>query len=87
MVNEGYLEVKRSFSVTKTFYNNFNLLLDAGFTKAQLQNLQGNGMNKVVPLVDVITVDFSQQYPDWYVEPEFGALTRQLLANDNVVQL
>ncbi|MCV5871331.1 phage/plasmid replication protein, II/X family, partial [Escherichia coli] len=64
LVNEGYLEVKRSFSVTKTFYNNFNLLLDAGFTKAQLQNLQGNGMNKVVPLVDVITVDFSQQYPD-----------------------
>jgi II/X family phage/plasmid replication protein len=64
-----------------------NTLIESGFTKAQLQNLQGNGMNKVVPLVDVITVDFSQQYPDWYVEPEYGPLTHQLLANDNVVQL
>ncbi|OZT82027.1 hypothetical protein CIK04_31205, partial [Vibrio sp. 03_296] len=81
------LEVKRSFSVKQTFYNNLNTLIESGFTKAQLQNLQGNGMNKVVPLVDVITVDFSQQYPDWYLEPEFGPLTRQLLANDNVVQL
>ncbi|HCG6654757.1 phage/plasmid replication protein, II/X family [Vibrio parahaemolyticus] len=87
LVNEGYLEVKRSFSVKQTFYNNLNTLIESGFTKAQLQNLQGNGMNKVVPLVDVITVDFSQQYPDWYLEPEFGPLTRQLLANDNVVQL
>lgn len=87
LVNEGYLEVKRSFSVKQTFYNNFNLLLEAGFTKAQLQNLRGNGMSNVVPLVDVIAVDFSQQYPDWYVEPQYGPLTRKLLERDNVVQL
>lgn len=87
LVNEGYLEVKRSFSVKQTFYNNLNLLLESGFTKAQLQNLQGNGMNNVVPLVDVISVDFSQQYPDWYVEPQYGPLTAQLLTFDNVTQL
>ncbi|MDN4706075.1 phage/plasmid replication protein, II/X family [Vibrio parahaemolyticus] len=88
LVNEGFKEVQRSFSVKQSFYNNLNTLLDAGFTKAQLQNLSGNGMNKVVPLCEVIKIDFSQQVPDWYVEPQYGPMTKQLLGfNDNVTQL
>lgn len=83
MINEGFKEVQRSFSARQSFYNNLNMLLDAGFTKAQLQNLAGNGMNKVVPLCEIITIDFSQQVPDWYVEPEYGPMTRQLLELDN----
>lgn len=85
LVNEGFSEVKRSFSVKKTFYNNLNLLIDCGFLKAQLQNLHGNGMHKVVPLVEIITVDFSQQLPSWYQELEYGPLTSQFLNNDNNV--
>jgi II/X family phage/plasmid replication protein len=88
MVNEGFKEVQRSFTVRKSFYNNLNMLLDAGFTKAQLQNLAGNGMNKVVPLCEVITIDFSSQVPDWYIEPEYGPMTKQLMGlDDNVIQL
>ena len=88
LVNEGFKEVQRSFSARQSFYNNLNMLLNAGFTKAQLQNLVGNGMNKVVPLCEVITIDFSKQVPDWYVEPEYGPMTKQLLGfNDNVTQL
>lgn len=45
-------------------------------------------MNKVVPLCEVIKIDFSQQVPDWYVEPQYGPMTKQLLGfNDNVTQL
>lgn len=88
LVNEGFKEVQRSFSVKQSFYNNLNTLLDAGFTKAQLQNLSGHGMNKVVPLCEVITIDFSKQVPDWYVEPQYGPMTQQLLGfDDNVTQL
>lgn len=88
LVNEGFKEVHRSFSVRQSFYNNLNMLLDVGFTKAQLQNLSGNGMNKVVPLCEVIRIDFSKQAPDWYVEPEYGPMTKQLLGfDDNVTQL
>ena len=85
LVNEGFKEVQRSFSVKQSFYNNLKMLLEAGFTKAQLQTLAGNGMNKVVPLCEVITIDFSQQVPGWYVEPEYGPMTRQLLELDNNV--
>jgi II/X family phage/plasmid replication protein len=63
LVSDGYLAVKESFSAPRTFYDNLNLLLDAGFSKAQLQNLQGNGKDNVVPLLQVIEIDFSQQRP------------------------
>ncbi|MCQ9091268.1 phage/plasmid replication protein, II/X family, partial [Vibrio alginolyticus] len=61
LVSDGYNAVKDSFSARRTFYDNLNLLLDAGFSKAQIQNLQGNGKDNVVPLLQVIEIDFSQQ--------------------------
>ncbi|HDM8168478.1 TPA: hypothetical protein P0E23_001072 [Vibrio harveyi] len=76
LVSDGYNAVKDSFSARRTFYDNLNLLLDAGFSKAQIQNLQGNGNDNVVPLLQVIEIDFSQQRPADYVEPKAGDITK-----------
>ncbi|ELA8467635.1 TPA: phage/plasmid replication protein, II/X family [Vibrio alginolyticus] len=76
LVSDGYNAVKDSFSARRTFYDNLNLLLDAGFSKAQIQNLQGNGKDNVVPLLQVIEIDFSQQRPADYVEPKAGDITK-----------
>lgn len=78
LVNEGYDEVFKTIS-SSTFYDNLNLLIAAGLSKAQLQNLQAEKNNNVIPLVQLIQVDFSQQYPDWYIEP--------VNPYDNVIQL
>lgn len=78
LVNEGYDEVFKTLP-RRTFYDNINLLIAAGICKAQLQNLHVEKSNNVVPLVQLIKVDFSQQYPDWYVEP--------VIFHNNVVQL
>ncbi|ASD86761.1 DNA replication protein [Salmonella enterica] len=68
LVNEGYDEVFKTIP-RKSFYRNINELISAGISKAQLQNLQADKKNNVIPLVQLIQVDFSKQYPDWYVEP------------------
>ncbi|EDQ9400054.1 DNA replication protein [Salmonella enterica] len=78
LVNEGYDEVFKTIP-RRSFYNNINELISAGISKAQLQNLQADKSNNVVPLVQLITVDFSKQYPDWYVEP--------VIPYNNVIQL
>lgn len=78
LVNEGYYEVFKTMP-GKSFYRNINELISAGISKAQLQNLQSEKNNNVIPLVQLIQVDFRQQYPDWYVEP--------VNPYDNVVQL
>lgn len=76
LVSDGYDAVKASYSTRATFYNNLNLLLDAGFSKAQIQNLKGNGTDNVVPLLQVIDIDFSQQRPADFVEPKAGDITK-----------
>lgn len=68
LVNEGYDEVLKTLP-RRSFYNNINELIAAGISKSQLQNLQSDKKNNVVPLVQLIQIDFSKQYPDWYVEP------------------
>ncbi|EGU40196.1 phage/plasmid replication protein, II/X family [Vibrio scophthalmi] len=77
LVADGYDSVKDTFSSRATFYRQLNELLSAGFSKAQLQNLQGHGHDNVVPLLQVIDVDFSNQRPEWYVEPEIGELSKK----------
>ncbi|EGT3608130.1 DNA replication protein [Morganella morganii] len=67
LVNEGYYNVSDSMPRT-SFYNNLILLTDVGISKSQLQNLTGDKTN-VIPFYKVINIDFSQQRPDWYVEP------------------
>ncbi|HGJ5882993.1 phage/plasmid replication protein, II/X family [Arsenophonus sp.] len=67
LVNEGYLNVFNSLA-KRTFYDNLILLTNIGISKSQLQNLTGDKSN-VIPFYKVIHIDFSQQRPDWYVEP------------------
>ncbi|EJI0483647.1 DNA replication protein [Salmonella enterica] len=78
LVNEGYDEVQKTIP-KNSFYRNINELIAAGISKAQLQNLQADKSNNVIPLIELIQVDFSKQYPDWYEEP--------VIQYDNVVQL
>ncbi|MBM0490507.1 DNA replication protein [Aeromonas jandaei] len=67
LINEGYDTVYRSMS-RETFRRHLTDLIAVGLTKAQLQNLSGDASN-VVPLIQVINIDFGQQLPEWYVEP------------------
>lgn len=67
LLNEGYETVYRSMS-RETFRRHLTDLMAVGLTKAQLQNLSGEASN-VVPLIQVINIDFGRQHPDWYVEP------------------
>lgn len=67
LVNEGYSGVFNTLP-KRTFYNNLTLLTDVGISKSQLQNLTGDKTN-VIPFYKVINIDFSQQRPDWYIEP------------------
>lgn len=67
LLNEGYDNVYRSMS-RETFRRHLTDLMAVGLTKAQLQNLSGDASN-VVPLIQVINIDFGQQRPEWYVEP------------------
>ncbi|CAK2161751.1 hypothetical protein VCRA2123O286_600006 [Vibrio crassostreae] len=42
----------------------------------------------MIPLLQVIDVDFSNQRPDWYVEPEIGILSKQYgFDTSNVIRL
>ncbi len=78
LVNEGYDEVQKTIP-KNSFYRNINELIAVGISKSQLQNLEAEKINNVVPLVELIKIDFSQQYPSWYKEP--------VIYDDNVIQL
>ncbi|NWJ65605.1 hypothetical protein HX770_14645, partial [Vibrio parahaemolyticus] len=57
-------------------------------SKAQLQNLQGNEKDNVIPLLQVIEIDFSQQHPADYEEPKVGHISRMYgYGEDNVIRL
>lgn len=77
LLNEGYDTVYRSMD-RGTFRRHLLDLVAIGLTKVQLQNLKGDASN-VVPLIQVVNIDFGQQRPDWYVEP-VGTLERMAAA-------
>lgn len=88
LVSDGYQAVYQSFTSRQTFSRHLNDLLAIGFSKAQLQNLQGNGNDNVVPLLQVIEIDFSQQHPSDYVEPKVGHIAQIYgYGDDNVIRL
>ncbi|EHU5192613.1 phage/plasmid replication protein, II/X family [Vibrio parahaemolyticus] len=88
LVSDGYYAVYQSFTSRATFSRQLNDLLAIGFSKAQLQNLQGNEKDNVVPLLQVIEIDFSQQHPADYVEPKVGHISRMYgYGEDNVIRL
>jgi II/X family phage/plasmid replication protein len=69
LCTEGYAKVKRTMGTTgkSSFYNAVNDLKAAGFSKAQLQNLD---KKETLPLVHLLDFDFDAQRPLDYVEPE-----------------
>ncbi|MBF4385656.1 hypothetical protein EA848_18140 [Vibrio anguillarum] len=88
LVSDGYYAVYQSFTSRQTFSRHLNDLLAIGFSKAQLQNFEGNQKDNVIPLLQVIAIDFSQQHPADYVEPKSGYISRMYgYDGDNVIRL
>ncbi|EOX1769440.1 phage/plasmid replication protein, II/X family [Vibrio cholerae] len=87
LVSDGYHATYQSFTSRQTFARHLNDLLAIGFSKAQLQNLQANGNDNVVPLLQVVEINFSQQHPADYVEPTVGHISRMYGYGDNVIRL
>lgn len=82
LTNEGYETVYRS-TPRNTFKRHLDDLITIGLSKSQMQNLVSGG-NNVVPLLQVINIDFANQRPEWYQEPvsQFAALRP-----DNVIAI
>lgn len=88
LVSDGYYVVYQSFTSRATFARQLNDLLAIGFSKAQLQNLQGNNNDNVVPLLQVINIDFANQHPTDYVEPKSGHISKMYgYDSENVIRL
>ena len=68
-IREHGLDFLKSRYAPSQFYNILNQLMEAGFSKSYLQNLQSENKSNIVPMLRFISVDFNSQYPDWYVEP------------------
>lgn len=59
----------RSGEINKvTFYRNIKALTDCGISRSHLQNLHDQRAN-VVPFVQLVQIDFSQQAPQGFVPP------------------
>jgi len=68
---EGYDQLAKENN--SSFFRNVKFLEQAGLSRAFLKSLDPHKPNEnVVPMVQLIKVDFSQQRPDWYVEPKAG---------------
>lgn len=65
---KGITELKANYS-KRSFYRLVNELCECGFSKAYLQNLHTEKANNIIPFVKLIEIDFNQQLPEWYVEP------------------
>ncbi|CAL5249827.1 hypothetical protein PASLES2_32590 [Pseudomonas aeruginosa] len=69
----GWEETMASMS-RASFYRHVADLEAVGISKAMLQNLsEYDNTRNVVPILRLLEVDFSAQYPDWYVEPTVEA--------------
>lgn len=68
---EGYDSLLREHN--KTFFRNVNHLEEIGLSRAFLKSLDPHRPeSNVIPLVQIIKIDFSTQRPDWFVEPKAG---------------
>ncbi|OLF35367.1 phage/plasmid replication protein, II/X family, partial [Psychrobacter sp. Rd 27.2] len=63
----GWEDVKGRYSPSQ-FNRNVKSLCDIGIPKALLQNLN-NDHKQVIPMVDLVQIDFSNQFPDGYSPP------------------
>lgn len=70
--NNGY-QTYCSGDYKAKFHRHVRLMEEAGISKAFLKSLTKDSNDSlVVPIVNLIQIDFSQQRPDWYVEPLAG---------------
>ncbi len=63
----GYDHLKK-MTTASTFYRNVSDLLDCGFSKSFLQNLDKKSGCTVIPMTRMINIDFGSQFPENYVE-------------------
>jgi II/X family phage/plasmid replication protein len=66
---EGYASLLKQDS--KTFFRNVKHLEECGISRAFLKSLDPHKpTTNVIPFVQIIKIDFSNQRPDWWVEPK-----------------
>jgi II/X family phage/plasmid replication protein len=65
---KGIEELKVNYSKA-SFHRLIADLCLCGFSKAYLQNLHTDKANNIIPFIKLIEIDFNQQLPEWYVEP------------------
>ena len=68
----GWLDTRDSMTST-TFYRHIRLLVQV-ISKAQLQNLNSKYDGNTIPLLNFVNINFSQQFPDDYVESTLESL-------------
>ncbi|WP_276783371.1 phage/plasmid replication protein, II/X family [Thalassolituus oleivorans] len=68
IASEGYTEIL-STTPSSTFYRNIKYLRDSGIPIATLQNLHKIKSN-LVPIIRLINLDYTNQFPANYVEPK-----------------
>ena len=66
---KGFEDVKTTYGKSQ-FHNLISQLCACGFSKAYLQNLHDNKSKNVIPFMKLVEIDFNQQLPDWYEEPQ-----------------
>ena len=66
---KGFEEVKTTFGKSQ-FHNLISQLCACGFSKGYLQNLHDKKSSNVIPFMKLVEIDFNQQLPDWYEEPQ-----------------
>lgn len=68
---EGYASLVKENN--QTFFRNVKHLEEVGLSRAFLKSLDPHRVHdNVIPFVQLIKIDFSNQRPDWYVEPRAG---------------
>lgn len=65
---KGIVELKSTYSKS-SFHQLISDLCLCGFSKAYLQNLHTEKANNIIPFMKLVEIDFNQQLPEWYVEP------------------
>lgn len=66
---KGIEELKTTYSKA-SFHRLVAELCECGFSKAYLQNLHDEKLKNIIPFVKLLEIDFNQQLPEWYEEPQ-----------------
>lgn len=67
---EGFKKLQKEDN--STFHRNVNFLIAIGISRAFLKSLNPHSNDNVIPLINVINMDFGNQRPSWWEEPKAG---------------